>query len=230
MKNKQDKPGSVASSSGSDGGKGRDVSKGTIDREGQIKLGVLISRMYETDLQKPAPDTITDLVKQLIRRKPDSLTRTPLMSPDDQTRDLIWLPTCGQARHIAVRERRSRGRSRSETGCERLPTSIISAGHKHAGLAFHHPATCSALNIASAGARSRRDRHVRRKHEVAARTGSRLEFEELRAALAQLPDDQREAVILVASGSREEAMGDLRARRRHHQEPRQSRAATGSPN
>jgi len=37
--------------------------------------------------------------------------------------------------------------------------------------------------------------------------GSRLEFEELRAALAQLPDDQREAVILVgASGfSYEEA-------------------------
>ena len=37
--------------------------------------------------------------------------------------------------------------------------------------------------------------------------GSRLEFEELRTALAQLPDDQREAVILVgASGfSYEEA-------------------------
>jgi hypothetical protein len=78
MKNKQDKPGS-ASSSGSDGGKGRDVSKGTIDREGQIKLGVLIRRMYEADLQKPAPDTITDLVKQFDKAKveqPDEDSRS----------------------------------------------------------------------------------------------------------------------------------------------------------
>jgi hypothetical protein len=69
MKNKQDKPGSASSSSGSDGGRGRDGSKGTIDREGQIKLGVLIRRMYEADLQKPAPDTITDLVKQFDKTK-----------------------------------------------------------------------------------------------------------------------------------------------------------------
>jgi hypothetical protein len=69
MKNKQDKPGSAYSSSGSDGGRGRDGSKGTIDREGQIKLGVLIRRMYEADLQKPAPDTLTDLVKQFDKTK-----------------------------------------------------------------------------------------------------------------------------------------------------------------
>jgi hypothetical protein len=69
MKNKQDKPGSASSSSGSDGGRGRDGTKGTIDREGQIKLGVLIRRMYEADLQKPAPDTITDLVKQFDKTK-----------------------------------------------------------------------------------------------------------------------------------------------------------------
>jgi hypothetical protein len=69
MKNKQDKPGSASSSSVSDGGRGRDGSKGTIDREGQIKLGVLIRRMYEADLQKPAPDTITDLVKQFDKTK-----------------------------------------------------------------------------------------------------------------------------------------------------------------
>jgi hypothetical protein len=78
MKNKQDKPGS-ASSSGSDGGKGRDGSKGAIDREGQIKLGVLIRRMYEADLQKPAPDTITDLVKQFDKSKveqPDEDSRS----------------------------------------------------------------------------------------------------------------------------------------------------------
>jgi hypothetical protein len=79
MKNKQDKPGSAPSSSGSDGGKGRDGSKGTIDREGQIKLGVLIRRMYEADLQKPAPDTITDLVKQFDKAKveqPDEDSRS----------------------------------------------------------------------------------------------------------------------------------------------------------
>jgi hypothetical protein len=78
MKNKHDKPGS-ASSSGSDGGKGRDGSKGAIDREGQIKLGVLIRRMYEADLQKPAPDTITDLVKQFDKAKveqPDEDSRS----------------------------------------------------------------------------------------------------------------------------------------------------------
>ena len=78
MKNKQDKPGS-ASSSGSDGGKGRDGSKGTIDREGQIKLGILIRRMYEADLQKPAPENITDLVKQFDKAKieqPDEGSRS----------------------------------------------------------------------------------------------------------------------------------------------------------
>ena len=54
----------------------------------------------------------------------------------------------------------------------------------------------------------------------------RIEFEEFRKALSQLPPDQREALILVgASGfSYEEAAGDLRLRGRHHQEPRQSRA------
>jgi hypothetical protein len=61
MKHKQGKAGSGASS-GSGGG-GRD-GKGSIDREGQVKLGILIRRMYEADLQKPPPDTITDLVKQ----------------------------------------------------------------------------------------------------------------------------------------------------------------------
>jgi hypothetical protein len=60
MKHKQGK--GAASSSG--GGKERDGSKGAIDREGQIKLGILIRRMYEADLQKSAPDAITDLVKQ----------------------------------------------------------------------------------------------------------------------------------------------------------------------
>ena len=50
--------------------------------------------------------------------------------------------------------------------------------------------------------------------------------QEFRAALAKLPADQREALILVgASGfSYEEAADDLRLRGRHHQEPRQSRA------
>jgi hypothetical protein len=69
MKHKQGKPGLAASSSGSDGGKGGDGSKGAIDREGQIKLGILIRRMYETDLQKPAPENITELVKQFDKAK-----------------------------------------------------------------------------------------------------------------------------------------------------------------
>ncbi len=53
-----------------------------------------------------------------------------------------------------------------------------------------------------------------------------LEFEEFRAALEKLPQDQREALILVGRlglllrGRR----GDLRLRGRHHQEPRQPRA------
>jgi hypothetical protein len=64
MKHKQDKAGSSASSSGSGGGERREGSKGSIDREGQIKLGILIRRMYEADLQKPPPEGITDLVKQ----------------------------------------------------------------------------------------------------------------------------------------------------------------------
>ena len=54
----------------------------------------------------------------------------------------------------------------------------------------------------------------------------RIEFEEFRKALAQLPSDQREALILVgASGfSYEEAAAICELRRRHHQEPRQPRA------
>ncbi|HLL29116.1 MAG TPA: hypothetical protein VKT73_15870 [Xanthobacteraceae bacterium] len=62
MKHKQGKGGAASSSGG--GGKERDGSKGAIDREGQIKLGILIRRMYEADLQKSAPEAITDLVKQ----------------------------------------------------------------------------------------------------------------------------------------------------------------------
>ena len=53
----------------------------------------------------------------------------------------------------------------------------------------------------------------------------RVEFEEFRTALAKLPSDQREALDpgrrlgLLLRGRR----GDLRLRRRHHQEPRQPR-------
>jgi carbon monoxide dehydrogenase subunit G len=70
MKHKQGKPGSVASSSGSGDGKAGNGSKGAIDREGQIKLGILIRRMYEADLQKQAPENITDLVKRFDKTKP----------------------------------------------------------------------------------------------------------------------------------------------------------------
>ena len=81
MKHKQGKPGSSASS-GSDDGRG-DGSKGTIDREGQIKLGVLIRRMYEADLQKQAPENITDLVKQFDKAKP---TAEKAEQPDEDSR------------------------------------------------------------------------------------------------------------------------------------------------
>ena len=76
MKHKQGKAGSAVSSSGSgsDDGKG---SKGAIDREGQIKLGILIRRMYEADVQKQAPENITDLVKQFDKTKqPDEDSRS----------------------------------------------------------------------------------------------------------------------------------------------------------
>ncbi len=77
MKHKQGKTGSASSSSGSDDGSGRSGSKGAIDREGQIKLGILIRRMYEADLQKQAPDNITDLVKQFDKEKrPDEDSRS----------------------------------------------------------------------------------------------------------------------------------------------------------
>jgi hypothetical protein len=69
MKHKQGKAGPAASSSDSGDGKEGDGSKGAIDREGQIKLGILIRRMYEADLQKPAPENITDLVKQFDKAK-----------------------------------------------------------------------------------------------------------------------------------------------------------------
>jgi hypothetical protein len=64
MKHKQGRAGSGTPSGSGGSDKGRDGSKGSIDREGQIKLGILIRRMYEADLQKSPPETITDLVKQ----------------------------------------------------------------------------------------------------------------------------------------------------------------------
>jgi hypothetical protein len=70
MKHKQGKPGLAASSGSGDGKGGGGGSKGAIDREGQIKLGILIRRMYEADLQQPAPETITDLVKRFDKTKP----------------------------------------------------------------------------------------------------------------------------------------------------------------
>ena len=80
MKHKQGKPGSGVSSAGSgDGGEGP---KGAIDREGQIKLGILIRRMYEADLQKPAPENITDLVKQFDKAKP---TVEKVKQPDEDS-------------------------------------------------------------------------------------------------------------------------------------------------
>lgn len=69
MKHKQGKAGPAASSSGSGDDTGGRGSKGAIDREGQIKLGILIRRMYEADLQKQAPENITDLVKQFDKSK-----------------------------------------------------------------------------------------------------------------------------------------------------------------
>jgi hypothetical protein len=81
MKHKQGKPGSGVPSSGSGGG-GEQESKGAIDREGQIKLGILIRRMYEADLQKPAPENITDLVKQFDKTKP---TIDKVKQPDEDS-------------------------------------------------------------------------------------------------------------------------------------------------
>jgi len=82
MKHKHGKPGSDASSSVSGGGKGDGGSKGAIDREGQIKLGILIRRMYEADLQKLAPGNITDLVKQFDKTKP---TAEKAKQPDEDS-------------------------------------------------------------------------------------------------------------------------------------------------
>ena len=79
MKHKHGKPGSDTSSSG--GGK-EGGSKGAIDREGQIKLGILIRRMYEADLQKLAPGNITDLVKQFDKAKP---TAEKAKQPDEDS-------------------------------------------------------------------------------------------------------------------------------------------------
>jgi carbon monoxide dehydrogenase subunit G len=77
MKHKQGKAGPAASSSGSGDGKEGGGPKGAIDREGQIKLGILIRRMYEADLQKQAPENITDLVKQFDKAKqPDEDSRS----------------------------------------------------------------------------------------------------------------------------------------------------------
>ena len=71
MKHKQGKAGAADSSSGADKGKEKD-GKGSIDREGQIKLGILIRRMYEADLQKQPPENITDLVRQFDKGAPEA--------------------------------------------------------------------------------------------------------------------------------------------------------------
>lgn len=69
MRHKQGKAG-PAGPSASAGSSKREGSKGSIDREGQIKLGILIRRMYEADLQKAPPANLTDLVKQFDKAQP----------------------------------------------------------------------------------------------------------------------------------------------------------------
>jgi hypothetical protein len=73
MKHKQGKAGPAGMSPGTSGGK-HEGSKGSIDREGQIKLGILIRRMYEADLQKATPANLTDLVKQFDSAQPSPET------------------------------------------------------------------------------------------------------------------------------------------------------------
>jgi hypothetical protein len=76
MKHKQGKAGPAGASTGASGSK-REGSKGSIDREGQIKLGILIRRMYEADLQKASPANLTDLVKQFDKAQPIPETSKP---------------------------------------------------------------------------------------------------------------------------------------------------------
>jgi hypothetical protein len=85
MKHKLGKAGAGApSGSGGGGRRERESAKGSIDREGQIKLGILIRRMYEADLQKPAPDSITDLVKQFDKTR--ELADANEVEPDEEPR------------------------------------------------------------------------------------------------------------------------------------------------
>lgn len=81
MKPKQGKAGPAGASSGAGGGR-REGSKGSIDREGQIKLGILIRRMYEADLQKSPPANLTDLVKQFDQTQ--ALSETSKKEPADE--------------------------------------------------------------------------------------------------------------------------------------------------
>ena len=79
---------------------------------------------------------------------------------------------------------------------------FVPARHQHAGLAVHDPAQPVPLGVPQAAPRGgRRRRPLCREPEVASRADRPGGIQEFRAALAKLPADQREALILVgASG------------------------------
>jgi hypothetical protein len=81
MKHKQGKAGPAGTSAGP-GNNRQEGSKGSIDREGQIKLGILIRRMYEADLQKAPPANLTDLIKQFDKTQP--VPETSKAEPADE--------------------------------------------------------------------------------------------------------------------------------------------------
>jgi len=136
-------------------------------------------------------------------------------------------PKPARFRHLALRERRSRRRSGAGDAVARVGQyRLVPAGSNLPAWLF-----TILRNLFRSDYRKRR-REVEDADGSYAKTlkaqpaqNAHLEFEEFRAALDKLPQDQREALILWRLRLLLRGRGrHLRLRGRHHQEPRQPRS------
>ena len=199
--------------------------RGRLGRDAQIKLGKTLQAYFDDVVKEGVPDRFKELAPA-IRRTQGQGIELMLAGPVSARSDALGGAESARLCHFTERQCRPRRRpGAGDACCVPWRTSIRSSRAPTCRPGCSRScATCSAPNTASAGARSRMPTAATPTRLTShPEQHGRIEFEEFRKALSQLPPDQREALILVgASGfSYEEAAGDLRMRGRHHQEPRQ---------
>ena len=186
--------------------------RGRLGRDVQSKIGQQLRAMYDGVVSEGVPDRFTEMLRQARRTERDEKKK----GSNDAVRPRTAKTRCWRRCRVCAPSRSrcpamSTGRTIScrRRCCARSPISTRSSPAPTCRPGCSPScATCSARNTASAGARWRiptaRYAESLKSHPE---QSSHLEFKEFRTALAKLPPDQREALILVgASGfSYEEA-------------------------